>query len=85
MLNVDEILRIPSTQLLMVLRGNKPLLLDKVIYTEHSLAKKPKDSSIYDYTPNWTQNSNNTEKVVKPKKDTEKTEEKKEKLSFETF
>lgn len=85
MLNIDEILRIPSTQLLVILRGNKPLLLDKIRYTEHPLAKKLKDSSIYDYTPNWTRNNNNIEKIVKPKKDTEKAEENKEKLSFETF
>lgn len=85
MLNVDEILRIPSTQLLMVLRGNKPLLLDKVIYTEHSLAKKLKDSSIYDYTPNWTKSNNSVKKVFQSKKDIEKAEEKKEKLSFDTF
>lgn len=71
--------------MLVVLRGNKPLLLDKVIYTEHPLARKLKDSSIYDYTPNWTKNNNNIEKVVKLRKDTEKTEENKEKLNFETF
>ena len=35
LLNIDEILRIPSTKLIVNLRGNKPLLLDKVIYTEH--------------------------------------------------
>lgn len=71
--------------MLVILRGNKPLLLDKIRYTEHPLAKKLKDSSIYDYTPNWTRNNNNIEKIVKPKKDTEKAEENKEKLSFETF
>lgn len=81
-MNVDEILRIPSTQLLVVLRGNKPLLLDKVIYTEHPLAKELTSSSIYDFKPNWTKNSNHIEKIVIPKKDTSKT---KEKLSFETF
>ena len=40
----------------MILRGNKPLLLDKIRYTEHPLAKKLKDSSIYDYKPDWTRN-----------------------------
>ena len=33
LLNADEILRIPTIKLLVNLRGNKPLLLDKVIYT----------------------------------------------------
>ena len=27
-------------------------------YTEHPLAKKLKDSSIYDYKPEWTKNNN---------------------------
>lgn len=75
LLNVDEILRIPSTQLLVNLRGNKPLLLDKMRYTEHPLAKKLKDSPISDYKPNWTKNLNNkivvketnTDNIPKPK------------------
>lgn len=60
LLNVDEILRLPTTKLLINLRGNKPLLLDKVIYTEHSVASKLKDCSITDYNPKWTRN---TEKI----------------------
>ena len=38
LLNVDEILRIPATKLLVNLRGNKPLLLDKMMYKEHPLS-----------------------------------------------
>ena len=76
MLNKDEILRIESTKLLAILRGNKPLLLDKMRYTEHPLAKKLKDSPISEYNPKWTKNE--TEKVI-PKKKTKKPEEKKEK------
>ena len=83
LLNIDEILRIPQTKLLVILRGNKPLLLDKVIYTEHPLAGKLKNSSIYDYTPNWTKN--NTKKAVKSKVDNKQEEKKKEKLSFDNF
>ena len=70
---------------MVVLRGNKPLLLNKVIYTEHPLARKLKDCSIYDYIPNWTKNSNNIKKTILPKKIIEKQEEKKENLSFDTF
>lgn len=70
LLNVDEILRIPTSQLLINLRGNKPLLLDKVIYTEHKLYKKLKNSSITEYNPKWTINKP-TERVIKqPKKET---------------
>lgn len=56
LLNLDEILRIDTKKLLVNLRGNKPLLLDKMIYTEHPLAKKLKDSYIFEYKPNWTKN-----------------------------
>lgn len=81
LLNKDEILRLPTTKLLAILRGNKPLLLDKMRYTEHPLAKKLKDSSIYDYKPEWTKN-NNIEDIPKkmPKKTT-----KKRKRSFDNF
>lgn len=66
MLNKDEILRLPTGKLLTILRGNKPLLLDKMRYTEHPLSKKLKDSSIYDYKPEWTRNVNIENKVKKP-------------------
>ena len=81
LLNKDEILRLPTFKLLAILRGNKPLLLDKMRYTEHPLAKKLKDSSIYDYKPEWTKN-NNIENMPKkiPKKTT-----KKRKRSFDNF
>lgn len=82
LLNVDEILRNPSTKLLVNLRGNKPLLLDKIMYKEHPLAKKLKDSPISEYNPKWTKNE--TEKVI-PKKKTKKPEEKKEKLGWHNF
>lgn len=81
LLNKDEILRLPTTKLLAILRGNKPLLLDKMRYTEHPLAKKLKDSSIYDYKPEWTKN-NNIEDI--PKKITKKPT-KKRKRSFDNF
>lgn len=70
-------------KLMAILNGNKPLLLDKMRYTEHPLAKKFIDSSIYDYIPNWT--NNNIEKTIQPKKIIEQQEEKKENLSFDTF
>ena len=56
LLNVDEILRIPSNKLLVNLRGNKPLLLDKMMYKEHPIANKLKDSSISEYNPKWVKN-----------------------------
>ena len=49
LLNVDEILRLPSNKLLVLLRGNKPILLDKIIYKEHKVSNKLKDSNITKY------------------------------------
>ena len=83
LLNVDEILRLPSTKLLVNLRGNKPLLLDKIIYKDHPLAKKLKDSSISDYNPKWVKNV--SDKVPVKKKDIEKPPKKKEKLGWNNF
>lgn len=57
LLNVDEILRLLSTKLMVILRGNKPLQLDKMIYKEHPLASKLKDSPISTYNPKWIKNA----------------------------
>ncbi len=56
LLNIDEILRLLSTRLMVILRGNKPLQLDKMIYKEHPLANKLKDSPISEYHPKWIKN-----------------------------
>ena len=82
LLNPDEILRLPYNQLLVNIRGNKPVLLEKMIYTEHSLAKKLKDVPVSEYKPNW-----NKQEVIKPVvKTTTKIEikEEKQKKSEET-
>lgn len=86
LLNKDEILRMPASKLIVNLRGNKPLLLDKVIYTEHPLSKKLKDSLISDYKPEWTKN--HPEKISIKEKTKEKEKEKpkaKEKLGWDNF
>lgn len=49
LLNTDEILRIPSNKLLVIIRGNNPLLLNKIIYKEHSIFPKLKNSPISEY------------------------------------
>lgn len=56
LLNPDEIIRIPSFKLMVIIRGNKPLLLQKMIYTEHPLAKKLQDVSVLTYIPDWNNN-----------------------------
>ena len=83
LLNVDEILRIPSNQLLVNLRGNKPLLLNKVIYSEHPMSKKLKDSPISEYKPKWIRNVPN--KVIVKEKVEHKQAKKEEKITWENF
>lgn len=83
LLNVDEILRIPSTKLIVNLRGNKPLLLDKMMYKEHPLAKKLKDSPVSEYNPKWVKNL--PKKVPVKEKVIENTLKKKEKLGWDNF
>ena len=80
LLNADEILRIPYNELLVNIRGNKPLMLNKMIYTEHKLSKQLKDVPVNSYKPNW-----NTEKVpdTKLKIDKKTIEEKQENEEFE--
>lgn len=56
LLNIDEILRLSSTRLMVILRGNKPLQLDKMIYKEHPFANKLKNSPISEYHPKWIKN-----------------------------
>lgn len=83
LLNVDEILRIPSNKLLINLRGNKPLLLDKMIYTEHPVNVKLKDSNITEYNPDWVKKKTIDEKPKKQNKEVRKVRVKvREKLSW---
>ncbi len=82
LLNVDEILRIPSTKLLVNLRGNNPLLLDKMIYTEHPISKELKDSPITEYNPKWIKNNS---MIIPEIKKSDNNIRKKEKLSWDTF
>jgi type IV secretion system protein VirD4 len=89
LLNADEILRIPYNQLLVNIRGNKPLLLEKMIYTEHELANKLKDVSVNEYKPIWNKKEI-LKPVVKETPKNEPTEEKNnndsyEEITFENF
>lgn len=88
LLNADEILRLPHDKLIVNIRGNKPLLLDKMIYTEHPLSKKLKDVSVSNYKPNWNDNNcaNIKPKIAeKPKKDMSNDEEEFEEITFDNF
>lgn len=76
LLNADEILRIPYNQLLVNIRGNKPLLLNKMVYTEHELAKKLKDVSISEYKPNWNKQETPKQVIQSVQKEEPKKQEK---------
>lgn len=67
LLNKDEILRMPSSKLLGILRGNQAFMLDKVIYKEHPNAKKLKDSPITEYKSNWNKKNKSTIKPIQKK------------------
>lgn len=87
LLNADEILRLPHDKLIVNIRGNKPLLLDKMIYTEHPLSKKLKDVSVSNYKPNWDDNKSieNKSKIEKtPKKDISNDDDSEE-ITFDNF
>lgn len=85
LLNIDEILRIPSNKLLVSICGNKPLLLDKIIYSEHPLAVKLKDSPITNYNPKWIKTTILKEQKQDTEKDNKKIDKTKPKISWETF
>ena len=57
--------------MLVILRGNKPYMIEKMIYTEHSLAKDLQDTPINEYIPEWKKVKNelkNANKVNSSKK-----------------
>ena len=85
LLNVDEILRLPSNKLIVSLRGNKPLLLDKVIYKEHPLAKKLKDDSVSNYNPTWTKNLTIHEIKEQPEQELKKDINDEPEINWDTF
>ena len=87
LINPDEILRLPSNKLIVNLRGNKPLLLDKMVYTEHSLSKKVKKTPINEYCPKLNKRENvrghinDTEQISKKRENRRENGE----TSFEDF
>ena len=88
LLNADEILRLPHDKLIVNIRGNKPLLLDKMIYTEHPLSKKLKDVSVSNYKPNWNDNNHVKKKkkiIEQPKTDISNNDEEFEEITFDNF
>lgn len=74
-----------ATQLLVILRGNKPLLLDKMRYTEHPLAKNLRECSVLEYKPKWTKNIPEKIQIKEKKEKCKKKPKKKPKIDWDTF
>ena len=55
LMNPDEILRLPNEKEILILRGQKPLMLDKMDYTKHRLSRFMRPIKVSDYKPDWTQ------------------------------
>ncbi len=51
LLTPDEVLRLPNTELLCIVRGCNILKLNKLDYTKHPMAEKMASVSIMDYQP----------------------------------
>lgn len=53
LLTMDEVLRMPITQELVILRGQKVLRLEKYDYTLHPDAKKLRPAKASEHIPEW--------------------------------
>ena len=51
LLTPDEVLRLPNSELLCIIRGCNILKLRKFDYTNHPMAKQIRKCSVYDYEP----------------------------------
>lgn len=55
LMNPDEILRLSNKNEILILRGQKPILLEKMDYTKHKLSKYIKTIKVSNYNPEWTE------------------------------
>lgn len=82
LINPDEILRLPNEKLIVNVRGNKPILLDKMIYTEHKSFNKLQKQSISEYNPLSTKNEQD---IIKQNNNVKRKIIKNKETSFEDF
>ncbi|MBT1280246.1 type IV secretory system conjugative DNA transfer family protein [Thermoanaerobacter sp. CM-CNRG TB177] len=55
LLTPDEILRLEHRNAIVILRGQKPLMVEKMDYTKHPLSKEIKPVPITEYIPEWAE------------------------------
>jgi len=58
LLTPDEILRLDHRNAIVILRGQKPLMVEKMDYTKHPLAREIKPTPITEYIPGWAEQEN---------------------------
>ncbi|WP_234121503.1 VirD4-like conjugal transfer protein, CD1115 family [Clostridium hydrogenum] len=54
LMNPDEILRLSNEQEILILRGQKPIILQKMDYTKHRLYRNIRFMKVNEYKPLWT-------------------------------
>ena len=69
LLNTDEILRLPHENAILILRGQKPLMLNKLDYTKHPLSKHLKPAPIEERE--WSKSSAEVEPVYQDHTETD--------------
>ena len=69
LLNTDEILRLPHENAILILRGQKPLMLNKLDYTKHPLSKHLKPAPIEERE--WSKSSAEVEPVCQDHTETD--------------
>lgn len=53
LMNPDELLRLPNENEILILRGQKPIMLQKMDYTKHRLSKFLRSIKVSDHIPEW--------------------------------
>ncbi|RJO63169.1 MAG: type IV secretory system conjugative DNA transfer family protein, partial [Dehalococcoidia bacterium] len=53
LLTDDEIMRLPQDKAILMMYPHKPLMLKKMDYTRHPLAKQMEIRPVTEYTPEW--------------------------------
>jgi type IV secretion system protein VirD4 len=53
LMNLDEVLRLPLDEAILLIRGQNPLRLKKMDYSQHPLATRLIERNINDYLPSW--------------------------------
>ncbi len=80
LLTMDEVLRLPITQALVIVRGKKLLKVDKFDYSKHPEADKLRDCKASEHIPKWRADAEQAEEERRKKKE-QREKEKQEKKS----